>query len=277
MTRPDKTSLLYPSKSCGGKWIYSPWKWQLKVLVMTANFSCPSWWWFMCSLTLFMVGFLRHQRNPSLSRKVTQVQKRKPHEVFSVKAGSSWRFVGHSGIFPSWSSEMKVAQVWEQIPLEKYQPQTIWQLCRHRVIHVLRQIHFSQLAYPASKDNLWVAIISCLSNYLGPSTTHSSAGQLVMCHVSQRAAPLGHHRSCFLPSLHVYPKIWRAGCAGPPGKDRDKAMALYIFWPAWEKASQLSSPGFCTRLAAAEEDAPVVSSPKIRLEPMSGMNKYSRD
>lgn len=81
MTWPDKTSLLYPSKSCGGKWICSHWKWQLEVLLIAANFACPSQRWFVCSLTLFMVGFLRQQRNPCLSRKVRQVQKRETYEA----------------------------------------------------------------------------------------------------------------------------------------------------------------------------------------------------
>lgn len=45
---------------------------------------------------------------------------------------------------------------------------------------------------------------------------------------AQRGASLGHHRSCFLSPLHVYPKIWHADCAGPPGKDRDKDRAPYV-------------------------------------------------
>lgn len=130
---------------------------------------------------------------------------------------------------------------------------------------ILRQIHFSKLAHPTSKDNLWVAIISCQSVRLSWSK-HPS---LVSWRASaQRGASFGHHRPCFLHDLHVYPKLWHADCAGPPGKD--KGTSLYMFWPVWGTISKLSSSSFCTKPGSCITRSSSVLQP----EDTSGVNVW---
>ena len=185
------------------------------------------------------------------------------------KAGGPWMVTGHSrchrhipllGVRPGAK---------DKLLLEENQQQSLWQLRGHRVAHAMRQTRFSLLAH---MHNSCLAIISGLS--VGLSWSHCPPS------VSRRwaargAAPLGHCRAHFLPLRHVYPQIWYAGCACPPG--RGKEMAPYTPWSFWGTVSRLPSSGLVPSLLAADRAAPAVHRLQMLLERMAGMNKYLGD
>lgn len=111
----------------------------------------------------------------------------------------------------------------------------------------------------------------CQSDCLGPNTPCGSAGEHLLREVLLLASTdhaSCHHCMCSqkygmqaVQVLQERTKTWLCICSG------QLEGQLPNFPP----------PVFVPSLAAAEGEAPVVSILKILLEPMSGMNKYSRD
>lgn len=210
---------------------------------MTANFTCLSYW---CMLPhTFHRAFSGSSEPPASIRKVIRGEIRKTPSAWVShwshlhrKAEIPWRVTRCSGLH----RHIPLLEGWDEdgdpglknkLLLKENQQQDLWQFCGRRI-----PMPQDRPTFPSW--HIWIICglpsfqgcqLDCLCPTLPSSVSWRQWGRGVcvcMC--------AWVHRDVILlgTAEHVCThKTWYAGCACPPGKDRDKNMAAYTSWTPW--------------------------------------------
>lgn len=132
------------------------------------------------------------------------------------RAGGPWGVIGRSGhrrhiaLLKGWEEDWHPG-LKGKLLLEENPQQGLWQLRGHGVARSMRQTHFSRLA---RADTLWLSAGLSWSNSLlnWPGAGEGLHGEGLL---------LGTAEPTPCPYGMCTHKIWHAGCACPPGRDKE--------------------------------------------------------